>query len=280
MNNENLKFLADRVKYLGFDENLKEPLEKKMRAGSPEFQLQVQMEFGKKPFEATLNFRKSESSDMYFFNSYHASMERNDGKKVEQTFYLNNGKGVTAKEAFNLLDGRAVHKEMTKKDGEKFKAWVQLDPEVRDKNNNADMKQYHEKYGYDLKAAVGKFAVAELNDPEKGEKLLQSLQKGNMQSVTIEKDGSLQSMFMEADPKFKSVKLYDAEMKLVTKESLSRYQVVSGQAPGKASEKVDEDKKKELKPVTKIEKEKLNNNKEKSLLPKKRQSNKKGLGVT
>lgn len=51
-------------------------------------------------------------------------------------------------------------------------------------------------------------------------------------------------MFMEADPKYKTVKLYNAQMKLVEKESLSHYQAVGGQAKDKASEKVDYDKKK------------------------------------
>lgn len=180
MNEKNLKFLTDRVKLLGFGEDMKEQLESKMQKGEQEFQLHFQTEYNKKPFEAVLNFRKSESTDMYFFNNYHASMERKDGKKVEQTFYLNHGKGITAKECFNLMDGRAVHKELTKKDGEHYKGWLQLDPEVRDKDNNAYLKQYHEKYGYDLKAAVGKFAVAELNDPEKAERLIRSLQKGNV----------------------------------------------------------------------------------------------------
>lgn len=122
-----------------------------MREGKPEFQFHFSTEFSKKPFEATLNFRKSESSDMYFFNSYHASMKRNNGDKMEQTFYLNKGKGITAKEAFNLLDGRAVHKDLMTKDDQPYKAWIQLDPEIKDKNNNADVKQYHEKYGFQNK---------------------------------------------------------------------------------------------------------------------------------
>ncbi len=167
MNNDNLKFLSDRIKFAGFGEELNAGLQKAMQEGKPEFQLQFATEFNKKPFEATLNFRKSDETDMYFFNSYNASLTRNDGEKVEQKFYLNNGKGITAKEAFNLLDGRAVHKDLVTKEGQPYKAWLQLNPEVKDKNNNAEVKQIHEKYGYNLEAAVGKLAVAELNDPKK-----------------------------------------------------------------------------------------------------------------
>ena len=280
MNNDNLKFLSDNIKYAGFGENLKADLEKAMLEGKPEFRLQFSTEFNKKPFEATLNFRKSDTTDMYFFNSYNASLERNDGQKVEQKFYLNNGKGITAKEAFNLLDGRAVHKDLVTKEGQPYKAWLQLNPEVRDKNNNAEVKQIHEKYGYNLEAAVAKFAVAELTDAKKKDELIGSLKKGNVQSVTIEKDGSAHKMYMEADPRFKTVKLYDAQMKLVAKDDLSRYQAVGqGQGVKAVSEKENKSEKQEVGHQKKPDKEKVQKP-GKSLLPKKRESTKKGLSVT
>jgi hypothetical protein len=280
MNNENLQYLTDNIKYMGFGENLKAELEKNMGEGKADFQLHYQTEINKKPFEATLNFRKSDSADMYFFNNYHASLEKNNGEKMEQTFYLNKGKGITSKEAFNLLDGRSVHKDLATKEGQPYKAWIQLDTGSKDKHNNFEVKQYHENYGFDLKAAVGKFPVTDLKDAEKEKALMQSLQKGNVQSVTIEKDDNSHKMFIEADPQYKKVTLYDSNMKLVPKESLEKYQSVGQTAAVKAvKEEMGNDKKKELKQEVKPQKEKLakDNN---SLLPKKRESTKKGLGVS
>ena len=280
MNNENFQYLSDNLKYMGFGENLKPELEKNLIEGRGEFQLHYKSEINKKPFEVTMNFRKSDTSDMYFFNNYHASLEKANGQKEEQTFYLNKGKGVTGKEAFNLLDGRAVHKDLVTKEGQPYKAWIQLDFENKDKNNNSEVKQFHENYGYDLKNAVGKFPIAELKEPEKEKVLMQSLQKGNVQSVTMEKDGSSHKMFIEADPQFKKVNLYDSSMKLVTKEALEQFKTVIEN--GAKVEKVDmaEDKKKELKQNTKQDTGKTANKDDKSLLPKKRESSKKGLGVT
>jgi len=123
MNNENLKYLTDNIKYMGFGENLKSELEKNMNEGKSAFQLHYQAEINKKPFEAILNFRKSDSTDMYFFNNYHASLERSNGERMEQTLYLNKGHGITAKEAYNLLDGRAVQKDLVTKEGQPYKAW-------------------------------------------------------------------------------------------------------------------------------------------------------------
>ena len=280
MNNENLQYLKDNIKYMGFGENMYRELERNLGEGKAEFQLHFAAEINKKPFEATLNFRKSDSTDMYFFNNYHASLEKSNGEKNEQTFYLNKGKGVTAKEAYNLLDGRAVHKDFTTKEGQPYKAWIQLDFENKDKNNNFEVKQFHENYGYDLKAAVEKFAVAELADHEKAKALMQSLEKGNVQSVTIEKDGNSHKMFMEADPQYKKVTMYDSNMKMVAKESLEQYKsgIDKGSKEVKAGQ--ENDKKKELKQEPKAEKEKLEKKNGQSLLPKKRESKGKGLGVS
>ena len=200
---------------------------------------------------------------------------------MEQTFYLNKGKGITSKEAYNLLDGRAVHKDLVTKEGQPYKAWMQLDHSSKDKNNNFEVKQFHENYGFDLKAAVAKFPIADLNDTDKEKALMQSLQKGNIQSVTIEKDGESHKMFIEADPQYKKVTLYDSNMKLVAKEAIEKYQSVGKTEAGKAvKEEMGNDKKKELKQEVKPEKEKLEKKNDKSLLPKKRESTKKGLGVS
>jgi hypothetical protein len=264
MNNENLQYLTDNIKYMGFGENHKADLKKSMAEGKAEFQLVHRAEINKKPFEATMNFRKSDSSDMYFFNNYHASLEKSNGEKVEQTFYLNKGKGVTGKEAYNLLDGRSVQKDLVTKEGQPYKAWIQLDLENKDKNNNFEVKQYQENYGYDLKAAV-----------EKEKLLMQSLQKGNVQSVTIDKDGSSHKMFMEANPQYKNVTLYDSNMKMVAKESMEQYKAGVDKGSKAIKEDVADDKKKDLKQAVKPDKKN-----DKTLLPKKRESTKKGLGVS
>jgi len=281
MNNENFQYLSDNLKYMGFGENLKADLEKNLNEGNADFQLHHKATINKKPFEVTMNFRKSDTSDMYFFNNYHASLEKSKGEKVEQTFYLNKGKGVTGKEAFNLLDGRSVHKELVTKEGQPYKAWMQLDFENKGKNNNFEVKQYHENYGFDLKSAVEKFPITDLKEPDKEKALMQSLQKGNVQSVTIENDGSSHKMFIEADPQFKKINLYDSNMKLVTKESVETYQSVrKTEARMAMKEEMGNDKKKELKQEVKQEKDKVERKNDKTLLPKKKERSKKGLGVS
>lgn len=267
MNEQNFQYLKDNLKYMGFGENMTDMLEAGLKQEKPEFSLSYETELNRKPFQATLNFRKSDNSDMYFFNSYQASLTRANGKKLDQTFYVNKGKGITAKEAYNLLEGRAVFKELTTKEGQPYKAWVQLDFDKKDKHNNYEVKQFHENYGFDLKAAVVKFPIAELADAEKEKALLQSLQKGNVQAVSIEKDGGVAKMFLEANPQFKTVTLYDAQMKRVQKEEISQF---LSERPGQGNE---------VKEAIKGEKQ-SKEQKNEALLPKKRNGKKNGLGIS
>ncbi len=223
MNEQNFEYLKDNIKYMGFGEKMFADLENGLKSGASEFQLSQSTVINRKTFDVTLNFRKSDNSDMVFFNSYHASLQRSNGETKDQVFYLTKGKGITAKEAYNLLEGRAVFKELSNKAGESYKAWVQLDFEKRDKHNNHEVKQYHENYGYDLKGSLSKYAISELDGADREKSLLQSLQKGNIQSVAIGNDVGVTKMFVEANPQYKTVTLYDSEMKRVPRESLDQY---------------------------------------------------------
>lgn len=281
MNEKNFDYLKDNIKYMGFGEKQHEALEANLKEGKDSFQLTFTADINKKPFEAVLQFRKSDTSDMYFLNSYHATLERSNGEKKDQTFYLNKGKGVTAKEAYNLLEGRPVFKELTNKQNEPYKAWIQLDFENKDKHQNHEVKQFHENYGYDLKAAVGKFAVKDLDGGDNEKKLMHSLEKGNIQSVTIEKAGAEVKMFIEANPQYKTVTLYDEGFRRVQKEDLAQYQSTKQlngkevkQSAGQEQKEVKEDQK-QGKQVGKKNKDEKDN----SLLPKKRNRQKKGLGL-
>ena len=277
MNEKNFEYLKDNIKYMGFGEKQNDTLEQQLKQGKESFQLRFTAEINKKPFEAVLQFRKSDNSDMYFFNSYQASLKRSNNEKVDQTFYLTKGKGVTAKEAYNLLEGRAVFKELSNKAGEPYKAWIQLDFDNKDKNNNNEVKQYHENYGYDLKAAVTKFSVGEMDGGEKEKALMQSLQKGNIQSVTIDVNGESQKMFIEANPQYKTINLYDGQMKRLGQEQ--RLDILEKQAVKEFKEEqgMKEDKQQEVKQDNK--KSKAQKTDDDLDQPKKKNSRKKGMSL-
>jgi hypothetical protein len=101
--------------------------------------------------------------------------------------------------------------------------------------------------------------------------LLHSLEKGNIQSVTIEKDGFTHKMFLEANPQYKTMNLYDADMKRVLKENIGMYQSV---APSLETTKKEErlqkqdqskEKKKDIKTGTRVSDQNKGRSKKKSM---------------
>src|SRR5699024_5796680 len=118
MNDQNVDFLDDSLFYLGFGDELNEQLKANMKEGKPEFKLQFSKEHAVPGIGTTdkmqyeLNFKKGKDMDMYFFNSYTAQLTGVKSEDREQLFYINKNKGVTSKEAYNLLSGRAVNKDL------------------------------------------------------------------------------------------------------------------------------------------------------------------------
>jgi len=285
MNENNLNYLKDNVKFSGFGESLFSELEKNLKEQKPDFQLHFTTQINNRPFNATLYFGKSENSEMYFFNSYQASIEKKNGENVDQSFRLYKGKGVTAKEAYNLLQGRAVFKELTNKEDQPYKAWLQLDFENKDKYENHVVKQYHEKYGYDVAASVAKFPVLEMDGGKKQEDLLKSLEKGNTQSVTMEINGQPEKMFLEANPQYKTVNVYNSELKLMKHEELpmtNSKDVKQALSQGNGqeqstSQEIKQGNKPEVKQGQKPGVSKKAND---SLLPKKRKGKKNKMGIS
>jgi hypothetical protein len=163
MNEKNYDYLKDQLKYSGFGEGLQTALKENIETKAPEFQLQHQQKFGQDEIAATLHFKKSSESDMYFFNRYDLSLKNAANKEgVKQTFYVSKENNFTLKEGYNLLDGRAVNKDLATKDNVKYNAWVQLDFKETDRNGNFNVKQYHQNYGYNMEEALVKIPIKEM----------------------------------------------------------------------------------------------------------------------
>lgn len=228
MDQENVEYLKERLKYSGFDDQLNKSLEKEIKNGKQNFQLDHQMDIEGKRVDFKLHFNKSDSNDRYFFNKYDVKLFKEDQSLApkEHTFYQN--QGITAKQAFNLLEGRAVYKSLQNSDKEPYKAWIQLDLTEKDKNNNFKVNQYHEKYGFNINETLKNLPIKEINDETKAHWLIKSVEKGNQAPITMEKGGKEEIMFVEANPKFKSVNVYDIQMRTVKTNDLLQENKVDG----------------------------------------------------
>ena len=230
MNEQNLDYLTRQIKFTGFGEGHEQELKEKMESGIAEFVLIHGQEFGLDGATATLHFRKSETMDLYFFN--HFDLAVNDHQRTEpvkRTFYVHPKEDrISFKEGYNLLRGRAVYKEYKPKEGEKYKAWFQLDFKEKDKNGQFKMVQFHPNYGFDLEATIHTHPIQELSTVEGIKRLLESLERGNRQSVTYGEPGHEQKVFIEASPQFKSINVYDDSMRRILADRLQKKPEQSG----------------------------------------------------
>jgi hypothetical protein len=208
MNENNLAYNKNLLEKLGFGKALHDPLEKFVIAQQPEIKLTHEATHFKDNVEYTLHFRKSDSTDMYFFNRYEATLKSNDEAfNRTQSFQIRNGNNITAQESFNLVAGRAVNKELFTANGDRYEAWLKLDFSQKDKYGNYEVQQFHQNYGYDLDKALNRFPIKELADAEQKGQLEASLKKGNMQQVTMDVDGKETKMYIEANPRFRTLNI-------------------------------------------------------------------------
>lgn len=195
MNTENLAYLQKQLLNLGFGEKLNEELEKNLKSNKKEFTLTTEQEYNKQMVDYTLHYKAGD--DRVFFNTYDASLRNKD---MQQTFYINKSGAITAKEAYNLMEGRAVHKELENLEGEKYKAWIIIDKENKTEKGHYKLRPFTEGWNYKPERAIDKIYIVGINEEGNREKLMKSLEKGNRHQVAAMKDGKEVKLFIEANP--------------------------------------------------------------------------------
>lgn len=253
MNDKNYEYLTNQLKSAGFGDALNDELRKNMEKQNAEFTLSHQQAYGTDKVSATLHFKKSAESDMFFFNKYDLELKKeNDENKLKQTFYPD--KNITLKEGYNLLDGRAVHKSLKTKDDEKFTAWLQLDFTKIRESGNYEFKQHHQNWGFDLEKKLSEYPIKELNNEKFKADLIRSLERGNLQSATFQVNGKEEKIYLTPLPGFKSLNAFDSNMKKIKLSDMlpnqkqeqsnkqENKQVVSEKQSSKKDNKISSDK--------------------------------------
>jgi hypothetical protein len=130
---------------------------------------------------------------------------------LPQTIWVERGKGFTASQSVNLIEGRAVYREdMLTQGGLPYKAWMKLDLDgPRDRHLNYNMSQYHDpSYGFNLKEVLDKFNIKELETPKEREKLEAQLKNGDRPTITVEKNGEQVKLHVEAVPRYSQLNMF------------------------------------------------------------------------
>ena len=160
---------------------------------------------------------------------------------VSQTFWIEKGKGFTAEQASNLIQGRSVYRDdLLNLGGMPYKAWVKLDfDKPKDRHQNFSTNQYHDpSYGFDLSKNLDKFSIKELDTPAKRQALEESLKNGNRPTITTLKEGQEVKLFIEAVPRYSQINMFTENGKPEKREQFLKEPSVSNKLnTGKAKEK-------------------------------------------
>lgn len=213
--------LLENLKYKGFESFQQQVKEKLDKTASGPFTITQNMAFNDKHADFTLDFNKSESGKI-FFNKFETSITVKDEER-KMSFYPSS-QSITAKESINLLEGRAVKATFDKKlpenaptgtRPEKIDCWAQLD--FKEKTQNGfKIEKYTQNYGYNIEDSLSKMDIKEFKDPNYGEankqQILKSLQRGNLQKVTLLENGAEKIVHLSANPKYKNLNKFDEQL--------------------------------------------------------------------
>ncbi|MCJ8208118.1 hypothetical protein MUY27_00265 [Mucilaginibacter sp. RS28] len=252
--NNNLEKLKENLKYRGFDTIFDKILQEKLEDKVPEFTLQHSTD----QVIYDLYFNKSKDEDKWYFNKMDATLlpteHRPEG--YMHTFYEN--QGITAKEAVNLLEGRAVFKKLNiyekendapdakyKWTDQTYNAWLQIDfSSGRKENNQYELKRYSEfkkkqnsndpdELRFDLKQVLLANGIRDADNPLRSQQLLQSLGKGNLAKTTRTLNGKEETVYVLADAMYKNIMLFDQNKKrLFVSKKESAQQSETGEQAG------------------------------------------------
>lgn len=207
MENKHLDFLHNALKYLGFGVNtqLNRELEEHIALEEPSFELETEVSYdGVTRLSAQLFFSRSKNKlyDHYFFNKYKAQLydPATPEKVAQRMFYIEESRrGVTLKQAYNLLQGRYVQRKIVDQNGEIYLRWLYLEPKLEDRDGFAFLRQI--KQQFDVDKALDIYPIQGLNSQELRERICNSLRRGNLHPVTISlESGKSQELLLYANP--------------------------------------------------------------------------------
>ena len=213
---DQVKYLKDQLKYLGFGENekLHKDLEKGIKSKNQQFEIKTTSDKtlpGNK-VDFTLKFNKTENGGV-FLNSYNTKFTNEKAEEISHNFSVNRENTFTAKEAVNLMEGRSVKIEFhNPKSDQQETAFVQFNfEEPKTEKGNFMFQNFYENYGVDTDKIVEKSNLI-FDKPEYKDNVIKSLEKGNIVKVKFDFDDKIMEGKAVLNPQYRNLNLYDNDM--------------------------------------------------------------------
>lgn len=225
---ENLDYLLDKLKYLGFPKNdyVKQKVQDIMNSGKGgEFKHHAKNDatIGSNSVTFDVKINHSEKNDKFYFGGYDAKLT-NANKGVERSLSMTSSNNTyTAKEAINLLEGRMVKREFENK----AKGFVGLDfNSPKNEYGNHKLNIITQKDKLDVLKVVKNSAIVLSENPKFSKEKLQefltkSLEKGNMVKSQIDTKDGVKDGFVRYDAFKGDLKYHDDKMKSIADDRLN-----------------------------------------------------------
>lgn len=128
---------------------------------------------------------------------------------------------------------------------EKYNAWAVANVKKIEPDGKFEHKQYNQNYPFDLETVLNKYSITELGNKEHKERLLESLQRGNLQSVTfIGENKQKEKLFITPNIPLNALRVYDGNKQVVTTEQLVEKGFIGREFADKLKETVEQLKQK------------------------------------
>lgn len=202
---ESHKDLKNRITYNGFavDANEIEKLYTNLYA-QEERTLPNLKTIGDDKYNFELKFKKGENGNVYL-NGF-TVIDKSDSSKSQYFSLGKDSLNITSKEAYNLMEGRSVFKNLKNKDESKNPIWIKLDFSNKNENGQARYKTFNKSYGYFPERMLAKMGI----DLKYKKDIMKSLKKGNEVKVTIGMKDEFKAGTVIADPQLKKIQFKNA----------------------------------------------------------------------
>jgi len=203
MDQKNFIYLLNQLEKTGFGRSLESSLRDQMQVSAPAFELNFQHNYGKyrNRMETHLCYRRFDEESRYVFKHFDATLiDLKDQTLRQQIFYVDGPNTITAKEAFNLLEGRCVNKAVYIKNEPVHYTWLALDLSGQSQNGNYMFRSWQQENQFDLEKELVKLPLWELQHEKPKSYLIQHLKKGNLTDATFVEEGKEVKRFLTVRP--------------------------------------------------------------------------------
>ncbi|ARS41959.1 hypothetical protein CA265_20790 [Sphingobacteriaceae bacterium GW460-11-11-14-LB5] len=244
MNDDNLTGLKNTLDRLGFGNKLNEVMESAIRNQTPSFLLGICSYFdppvkltssqGQKDFvQYILNFGRSQKTGDYRLFNYLAELSTHNGVERKQGFEINSDHYVTAKDAYYLLLGNSVLKEVSTRKGstlkppEKTDVWLRLNLQIPAALNRHPLSKFYPPHGFSVHNVVDKYPIF-FQHPNDKATLINALKKGMLPKADMLLGCRLELVYLSINPKMKNLDVFDQRMNTISNDYIFQQIPLSG----------------------------------------------------